>query len=48
MDEEDMDLDTDQDYEDSSYEDMDGDHDSAMTSVGWGTDEDYGVYGWDD
>jgi len=23
-------------------ESMDGDHDSAMTSVGWGTDEDYG------
>jgi len=22
-------------------EDMDGDHDSAMTSAGWGTDEDY-------
>ena len=24
---------------------MDGDHDSAMTSIGWGTDEDYGFYG---
>jgi hypothetical protein len=24
---------------------MDGDHDSAMESVGWGTDEDYGYYG---
>lgn len=24
---------------------MDGDHDSAMTSAGWGTDEDYGHYG---
>ena len=24
---------------------MDGDHDSAMTSAGWGTDEDYGYYG---
>jgi len=24
---------------------MDGDHDSAMTSCGWGTDEDYGYYG---
>jgi hypothetical protein len=23
---------------------MDGDHDSAMTSCGWGTDEDYGFY----
>ena len=29
------------DYDDS----MDGDHDSAMTSCGWGTDEDYGYYG---
>lgn len=24
---------------------MDGDHDSAMASAGWGTDEDYGHYG---
>ena len=24
---------------------MDGDHDSAMTSAGWGNDEDYGYYG---
>lgn len=23
-------------------------HDSSMTSVGWGTDEDYGYYGGDD
>lgn len=23
----------------------DGDHDSTMTSIGWGTDEDYGYYG---
>jgi hypothetical protein len=31
---------------DDSYDDsMDGDHDSAMESVGWGTDEDYGFYG---
>ena len=29
------------DYDDS----MDGDHDSAMASCGWGTDEDYGYYG---
>ena len=29
------------DYDDS----MDGDHDSAMASVGWGTDEDYGCFG---
>jgi|LakMenE01Jun11ns_1017448.scaffolds.fasta_scaffold7700302_1 hypothetical protein len=28
----------DDDYDDS----MDGDHDSAMASAGWGTDEDYG------
>ena len=26
-------------------ESMDGDHDSGMTSAGWGTDEDYGYYG---
>jgi hypothetical protein len=32
-----------------SWEDdsMDGDHDSAMESAGWGTDEDYGFYGED-
>lgn len=23
---------------------MDGDHDSCMASIGWGTDEDYGAY----
>ena len=23
---------------------MDGDHDSALASCGWGTDEDYGLY----
>jgi len=34
------------DYEDGNYDDsMDGDHDSAMSSAGWGTDEDYGYYG---
>lgn len=27
---------------------MDGDHDSAMASVGWGTEEDYGHYGPED
>lgn len=27
---------------------MDGDHDSAMASCGWGTDEDYGYYGGDE
>lgn len=26
-------------------ESMDGDHDSAMASAGWGTDEDYGHFG---
>jgi len=31
------------DYDDS----MDGDFDSAMTSAGFGTDEDYGYYGED-
>ena len=29
----------------SYNEDMDGDFDSAMTSAGMGTDEDYGSYG---
>lgn len=33
------------DWEYDDHEDMDGDHDSAMTSCGWGTDEDYGLYG---
>ena len=28
-------------YDDS----MDGDHASALASIGWGTDEDYGYYG---
>lgn len=53
---EDFDMDRDYDYEDiensgemdweDDYDDsMDGDHDSAMTSCGWGTDEDYGYYG---
>ena len=27
---------------------MDGDHDSTMTSIGWGTDEDYGYLNYDD
>ena len=38
------DYNDDRDYDES----MDGDHDSAMTSCGWGTDEDYGYYGDDD
>ena len=36
------------DYEEDNYDyddSMDGDHDSAMTSAGFGTDEDYGYYG---
>lgn len=37
-----MDTDTDYDYYDDS---MDGDHESALASCGWGTDEDYGYYG---
>ena len=36
-------YDDEDDYDDS----MDGDHDSAMESAGWGTDEDYGYYGED-
>jgi len=31
-------------YEDSFDESMDGDHDSAMASAGFGTDEDYGHF----
>ena len=36
------------DYEENNYDyddSMDGDHDSAMASAGFGTDEDYGYYG---
>ena len=33
--------------DDDYNESMDGDHDSAMESAGWGTDEDYGYYGED-
>ncbi|NDC19250.1 MAG: hypothetical protein EBZ87_03165 [Microbacteriaceae bacterium] len=32
------------DHNDFYADNMDGDHDSAMTSCGWGTDEDYGGY----
>ena len=38
------DYNDDDDYYDDS---MDGDHDSAMESAGWGTDENYGYYGED-
>ena len=35
--------------EDDDYgESMDGDHESALASAGWGTDEDYGCYGGED
>jgi hypothetical protein len=35
-------------FDDNDYdESMDGDHDSAMESAGWGTDEDYGYFGED-
>lgn len=33
------------DEEEVDTDTMDGDHDSAMESAGWGTDEDYGHYG---
>ena len=34
---------------DDEFDDsMDGDHDSALASIGWGTDEDYGAYGSDE
>jgi hypothetical protein len=38
-----IEMDDEYDYDES----MDGDHDSAMESAGWGTDEDYGFYGED-
>lgn len=38
-------YDTEEVYGDEYDDDMDGDHDSAMASAGWGTDEDYGYYG---
>jgi hypothetical protein len=48
---EDDDMEIHDDTADANYDDyndfndsMDGDHDSAMTSCGWGTDEDYGDY----
>jgi hypothetical protein len=34
------------DYRDDYYDDsMDGDHDSAMNSIGWDVDEGYGCFG---
>ena len=41
QDEEDEENDWDDSYDDS----MDGDHESGLSSAGWGTDEDYGYYG---
>lgn len=35
----------DSDLEEELDESMDGDAASALSSVGWGTDEDYGYYG---
>ena len=35
-------------WDEEGDESMDGDHDSAMTSCGWGTDEDYGNFGEND
>jgi hypothetical protein len=43
LDEYDAYLDEVDSFEDWS-EAMDGDHDSAMASAGWGTDEDYGAW----
>ena len=39
---------TDDSHYDYYDESMDGDHDSAMESAGWGTDEDYGYFGGED
>ena len=37
------------DEEDEDYDDsMDGDHETALASAGWGTDEDYGSHGGDE
>lgn len=47
---EDIDARYEDDYEDGWDIDdyyMDGGHDSAMESAGWGTDEDYGYFGED-
>ena len=33
---------------DEYCDDMDGDWDSAMESAGWGTDDDYGFYGYEE
>jgi len=38
-------LDRQYEYQSMMHEAMDGDHDSAMASAGFGTDEDYGYYG---
>lgn len=35
------------DWHDEIDDSMDGDHESALSSAGWGTDEDYGYYGED-
>lgn len=35
------------DWHDEADDSMDGDHESALSSAGWGTDEDYGYYGED-
>jgi hypothetical protein len=35
-------------YDDEPVIDFGYEHDSSMTSIGWGTDEDYGYYGGDD
>lgn len=39
------DLDDEPDFEDDA---MDGDHESALASAGFGTDEDYGYWGGDE
>jgi hypothetical protein len=49
--EDDMEIDDHEDefdeFDDYYDDSMDGDHDSGMTSAGWGTDENYGYYGED-
>ena len=41
------DEDTDEAWADDYDDSMDGDHESGLSSAGWGTDEDYGYYGED-
>jgi len=43
--EDEEDYDEDEDVASWVDDSMDGDHESALASIGWGMDEDYGYYG---